>query len=218
MESVVFFRHRHEKEKHELASCFQSGKPLNPATKKKLILTQEYDLRPNVLKEMHSKKMYKLFDGKNVTDSFQKMLDENGGVLFTEKQRLYPLFLMVKKTGGFNVNFIDAYMIDGDQVVAEQIYMMNKDSVYIMMMSTKEGYRGRGIATRLLEQVEHITFDLLNLDKIGSGATADSRPIFEKRGYKVNRLKHPEVQGQGLTVEADVSLSREVYQNKEMGE
>lgn len=102
-------------------------------------------------------------------------------------------------------------MLDGDKVVAEQIYMINKNKVYIMMISTKPSYQRQGIANNLLSQVEHIVFDLLKCDAIMSTATQDSRKIFERRGYNVSKFDHLKMRGDFSTTEAEVCLTREKY-------
>ncbi len=220
METFVFFRHRHQKEREQLNRSFLTGLPFSEATKKKLLLTQAYDFRKKVLEEVRTKPMFNLFENKNTLESFDQMIKEDCGVTPEEKATILPMFLEVKKMGGFRVNFIDAYVVDDDEVVAEQVYMINKNKVFIMMMSTKENYRKQGIATSLLEQVEHIVFDQLQLDCIRSTATSYSKGIFESRGYTISPFDHAKERGKFMSVEADIGLTREDYlaRKQEMGE
>lgn len=115
--------------------------------------------------------------------------------------------------GTLFVNFLDAYMLDGNKVVARQIYQFDEHGLCgIMIMETLPEYRRRGIAEELLNDCEEILFDKIRIKTLDSTATIYSKKLFEKRGYDVRPLNKPQFIMSPLNPSyVEVKMTREKY-------
>lgn len=87
------------------------------------------------------------------------------------------------------VNFLEAYMLDENKVVAHQLYMFDREGLCgIMEMNTLPEYRRRGIASQLLTDCEKILFEKIQVKQIVSTATQYSKNMFKKYGYDIRPL------------------------------
>lgn len=133
---------------------------------------------------------------------------------FTEKninktRRKFNTFLQAN----YGVNFLEAYMLDGEKVVAHQLYMFDQFNLCgIMDMETRPEYRRRGIAESLLNDCEKILFEQIQVNEINSTATQYSRNMFKKRGYHLQLLTKPQLIKSPLNPSnVEVKLTRERY-------
>ena len=115
--------------------------------------------------------------------------------------------------GKMFVNFLEAYMLDGNKVVARQLYQYDEKGICgIMQMDTLPEYRRQGIAESLLSDCEEILFERLGVKNILSTATIYSEPLFKKRGYDINPLsKYKYIDNPLNPSVVEVKLTQEKY-------
>lgn len=129
-----------------------------------------------------------------------------------QKTRTHFTTLIEKNHG---VNFLEAYMLDENKVVAHQLYMFDEVGICgVMEMNTLPEYRRRGIACELLAECEKILFDKIQVNNILSTATQYSKNIFKKRGYDIRPLSKLKFIDNPLNPSSvEVKMTREKYNN-----
>lgn len=72
-----------------------------------------------------------------------------------------------------------------------------EDDNYVDVMYVHPNYKGKGVATELLHQLESLAYER-GVSKLKSDVSITARPFFEKMGFKVIRKNDNEVRGEVL--------------------